>query len=147
MPPRCAFARRATAVARRLAGCREGAAAVEFAIAAPVLMLIMFGSIEIGRMLYADHAIGHAARESTRFAMVRSADSEAPATTAQIHAIARRATVLDPDSVGVDVAYDPDATRGSAVTVRVRYRFRPMLPYVASGAITLEAHSTKLLVN
>lgn len=141
-----AFARLRRAVLRLVAE-RGGTAAIEFAIIAPVLVTVIYGSVELGRLLYADHAVGHAARESTRFAMVRSAESDDPATPDQIEDVARRAAILDPDRLSVETVYDPDATPGSTVTVRVSYGFVPMIPYLTPREISLEGQSVKRIVN
>jgi len=53
--------------------CRErrrGAAAVEFAIVAPVFFLMIFGMIEFGRMIMVQQIITNASREGTRIAIL-----------------------------------------------------------------------------
>lgn len=53
-------------LAGRLAADRRGATAVEFALVAPLLLALLFGSVETGRYLWfaavLDHAVGEAAR-------------------------------------------------------------------------------------
>ncbi len=46
--------------------CQKGVAAVEFAIILPVLMLIIFGIIEFGLLLYDKQVITNASREGAR---------------------------------------------------------------------------------
>jgi Flp pilus assembly protein TadG len=48
----------------------EGAAAVEFALLLPLLMLILFGIIEFGLILYNQEVITNASREGARFGIV-----------------------------------------------------------------------------
>jgi Flp pilus assembly protein TadG len=48
----------------------EGAAAVEFAILLPLLMMILFGIIEFGLVLYNKEVITNASREGARFGIV-----------------------------------------------------------------------------
>lgn len=45
---------------------REGAIAIEFALIAPVLLLILFGIIEFGSVMYVRHVMFFAAREAAR---------------------------------------------------------------------------------
>lgn len=52
---------------KNLAQRREGTAAVEFAILMPVMLLLLFGGIEIGRMLVDYHAVTKSVRDATRF--------------------------------------------------------------------------------
>ena len=51
---------------------RHGAAAVEFAIVAPVFFLLALGLIEIGRMVMLQHSMTNAAREGCRVAGLAS---------------------------------------------------------------------------
>ena len=49
---------------------RRGAAAVEFAIVAPVFFLMIFGMIEIGRAIMVQQVITNASREGARLAVL-----------------------------------------------------------------------------
>ena len=51
---------------------RHGAAAVEFAIVAPIFFLLALGLIEIGRMVMLQHSMTNAAREGCRVAGLAS---------------------------------------------------------------------------
>lgn len=59
---------------RRIAG-EEGSSLVEMAICCLVLMPLMFGVIEFSLGMYAYHFISEAAREGSRYAMVRGSKS------------------------------------------------------------------------
>ncbi len=50
--------------------CQKGVAAVEFAIILPVLMIIIFGIIEFGLLLYDKQVITNASREGARAGVV-----------------------------------------------------------------------------
>jgi Flp pilus assembly protein TadG len=56
---------------RKLLKSERGNGLVEFALAANVLFAIVFGVIDCSRALYAYHFTAYAAREATRYAMVR----------------------------------------------------------------------------
>jgi Flp pilus assembly protein TadG len=64
----------------------EGAIAVEMAILLPILVLLLFGSIEFGALLYNKHVITNASREGARAGIV--AQSPKP-TSSEITAIAQ----------------------------------------------------------
>jgi Flp pilus assembly protein TadG len=53
---------------RRRDGGRRGAAVVEFAVVSPVLLLILLGMIECGRMIMVQQALTTAVREGARAA-------------------------------------------------------------------------------
>jgi Flp pilus assembly protein TadG len=50
--------------------CRNGVAAVEFALVAPIFFLLVFGLIEFGRMMMVQQALTNAAREGSRVAIL-----------------------------------------------------------------------------
>lgn len=58
----------------------EGSAAVEFAIAAPVLLLMIFGLIKLGIMFSANAGLQHAVDEGARFATIYPKPSTAAIT-------------------------------------------------------------------
>ena len=49
-------------------GKRRGAAAVEFAVVAPVLLIMVFGMVDMGRMIMVQQLMNDAAREGARTA-------------------------------------------------------------------------------
>jgi Flp pilus assembly protein TadG len=58
---------------------QKGAAAIEFAIVLPVLVLLLFGTIEFGLLLYNQQVMTNASREGARFGIV----SQTPRKTSQ----------------------------------------------------------------
>lgn len=55
---------------------RRGAAAIEFAIVAPVLFALLFGVFEIGRLMYQQSLVAAAAAAGARAAAVYGADDD-----------------------------------------------------------------------
>jgi hypothetical protein len=60
---------------------QKGAAAVEFAVVLPLLVLLLFGSIEFGLLLYNQEVITNASREGARAGIARH-DSDQSGTFA-----------------------------------------------------------------
>ena len=58
--------------ARTSRGERSGQALVEFAIAFLVFVFIVFGLIDLGRVVYAHNALAEAAREGARYGSVQA---------------------------------------------------------------------------
>jgi len=54
---------------------RRGAAAVEFAVVAPVFLLLVFGMIEYGRMVMVQQVITNASREGARVAVLDGSEN------------------------------------------------------------------------
>ncbi len=63
---------------RRLRRGDSGIASVELAMVLPLLALMLFGTIDIGRLLFDYHAVSKSVRDATRF-LARSDGGPAPA--------------------------------------------------------------------
>ena len=95
---------------------RLGAAVVEFAFVAPLLIMLTFGMIELGRVVMVKQLLINASREGARLAIL-------PASTAE-EVIDHVETELSNSAInGVSVTLTPpslaSAPAGSAVTVAV----------------------------
>lgn len=105
----------------------RGAAAVEMAIMLPLLLLLVFGIIDFGRMLNAQIGVTEAAREGARAAVIQNSQAAAEARIAKVVSGAT-VTVL-PDSTPCDgTAVGTDAT----VTVATTFSFITPVGAIAS---------------
>ena len=120
---------------RRGWGRERGAAAVEFALVLPILVLILFGVIEFGGVYNAQLMVTGAAREGAREMAVGGdpADAEAAAVAAVVVAGAE----------ALDVTVSPGTcTAGSDVTVTVVYD-RPFLTGLFGATLELTGLATR----
>ena len=102
-----------------------GAAALEFALAAPVIVLLGFGALEFGRATLAYHEVVAASAAGARYAMVHGSQSASPATTASVATAAKAGLVtVSAASVTVSASWSPGNAPGDTVTVTVSYPFR-----------------------
>jgi len=53
--------------ARSLSGCRRGIASLEFAMILPLIAVMLFGMIDIGRLLTDYHLVSKSVRDATRY--------------------------------------------------------------------------------
>ncbi len=67
----------------RFHGRRRGAAAVELALVAPLLVLLLLGIAEFGSMFYVRQTLVHAARSGARELAIQGATEEEAITTAE----------------------------------------------------------------
>lgn len=128
---------------------QKGVAAVEFAIILPVLLLILFGIVELSLALYDKAVITNASREAARFGIVLRSPKP---TEDEIIAVAQNyaknylitfGTKNDPV---VDVVSGLGGTFGQPLTVNVTYKYDglglgKMLSAVV-GQITIGATTT-----
>lgn len=132
--------------ARRHGDGRErGAAAVEFALILPVLLLIVFGIINFGFMLSARQAVSQAAAEGARAAAVTTGDEAAKdtaGTTAMQSALATQGETCAGNTCDVTFV-DCDGERCAEAEVRIPYDWlipmpfdAPTLNYTASARVS-----------
>ena len=95
---------------------RTGAAAVEFAVVAPIMILFMFGMVEIGGLMMVKNAAVHASREAARLAVTPTA------TNADVEARVYEQLQMYTSS-GITVQISPEvlssANAGDPISVRV----------------------------
>jgi Flp pilus assembly protein TadG len=122
----------------RLWSCRQGSVITGYALSAPLFLLIVFGILDVGRLLYASYTLDNATRQAARVAAVNGADSGSPITDAEVETLVRqKALFLRPDEVAVTVSFAPDNRPGSAVTIETAYLFNYLLLPIAPGGIDL----------
>jgi Flp pilus assembly protein TadG len=116
---------------------RRGATFVEAALCLTVFLMVIFGIMEFGRLLWMYTTVSHLAREGTRYASVRGAESKAPTNQAQLRTeLLRQAIGLDPALLTVSLVWDPNNSPGSYVRVTVSYNYSPMAPFVPSPTVS-----------
>ena len=110
---------------------RNGQSLVEFALVLPLLVILTFGIIEFGLILFDKAVITNASREGARVGIVAQDRSNIALIKTQIENTVRnyaeahlitfgnRATALQVD----EPTFLPDTTFGSNLTVTVRYNY------------------------
>jgi Flp pilus assembly protein TadG len=126
---------------------QQGASLVEFAVLAPVFVVLLFGLVEFGMSIYSKEVIGNASREGARFGVVYTTPRK---TTTEI-----RTKVQDyltksgfTGTATINVTGAGGAS-GSSLTVAVTYPYSfQVLPSFVSGltgTINLTANSIMLM--
>jgi Flp pilus assembly protein TadG len=115
----------------RVSRCRQqrdrGATAVEFALLFPLLMLIVFGTIDFGRALNAQITLTQAAREGARIDALGE-----PNITGQTQSAA---TGLSGVQVQVTQQCSPGGSLGADAVVNVSYQFSFITPVGSIAAL------------
>ncbi|MFC5265090.1 TadE/TadG family type IV pilus assembly protein [Kribbella qitaiheensis] len=120
-------------------GADRGATAVEFALLLPLLLLIVMGIIDFGRMLNAQETLTNAAREGARLVALGQ-----PNVAGRTQAAA---TGLSPVGVSIQSACPVGAGVDGVVQTSFTFQFTPGLGYLVglfggtglSGQTTLSA--------
>ncbi len=79
----------------------DGAAAVEFAIILPILLVLTLGALDMGHMYYVDHLITNASREGARYAAKYTGTTAEPTST-QISNYVKLSSGLNYDALNLD---------------------------------------------
>ena len=120
----------------------RGIIAAEFALSLPIVIMLMLGLIEIGRVVYTQTALSFAAQEGTRYAIVR--DGEVTTQEIEAYASSRLFGVVDHQLAvfAATAPVDPD-TNTSLITIEVSMEYRPWFPYIPG--FTMSADSSGFL--
>jgi Flp pilus assembly protein TadG len=135
---------------RRFRKSRVGQGLVEFALIGPVFLLLVFGILEGGRLLWTFHTLNNAAKEGARYTTVRGSGStlpDAPATGASIKTyILTKSTGLDGANLNVDlVLVDGDMDDRSRFRVETTYEHDFIITSIFGvSSIDLSADSTDI---
>ncbi|HEY4552830.1 MAG TPA: TadE/TadG family type IV pilus assembly protein [Bacillaceae bacterium] len=118
----------------------RGQSLVEFALVVPVLLLLLVGIIDFGRMLYSYTQLQLVTQETVRIGSLGGSDAE-------MGQFAREHTNLaDSSKMNISIS-PPESTRksGQYMTVTLSYPFNPILPAVDSiipNSFNVKASST-----
>ena len=137
----------------RFGWSQRGQTMVEFAFCAVVLLMLLFGIMDFGRALYAYHFVDNAAREATRYAIVRGASSPKPVSASDIQSFVSsmalglnaHACSSSPTALCATTTWTPDNKPGSSVQVKVTYNFQPLVPFLPHAMLQLSSTSEMVI--
>jgi len=124
---------------RRTGREEQGAQLVEFAFLVPILLLLIFGALDFGRAYFSWIILTNGAREGARVAAV-GANEAAVADRVALAVSGLPVATVEPDAcpVASNQAWCMDTDnlqgdRGEAMTVRLEYNFRFVIPTLWDG--------------
>jgi Flp pilus assembly protein TadG len=128
--------------ARHRTSDRSGAAAVEFALVLPLLVLILFGIVEFAAAWHARQLITNAAREGARVAVVGNAMMPVATLVEEVQQAVERAagSMIDLSNLTVTMEGVGVATSETAA-VTLEYVYTPLVGLVLRAPITLSTTS------
>ncbi len=125
---------------------RRGTTALEFALVAPIVLMLLFGIFEFGRLIGDQHALDYGVDAAARYAIVSSGS----ATTSSITATFNSAVApLLGGCTGCDVhiTFNPSYARGNSVTITATYPWSPVAGLNILAAQTLSSSTTLTVQN
>jgi Flp pilus assembly protein TadG len=115
---------------RKIMRERKGQGLVEMALVLPLLLLLLFGIVEFGRVLGAGLMVSHCARDGARYGSVGASDYE---ITNRIRT--RTAGILydeaEPSTLVITITRS-GATRGGDIKVNISYPVTLYIPIISS---------------
>jgi len=123
---------------RRFINSRKGATAVEFALIAPVFLIMVIGVFELGRAMWIKASMQYAVEETTRYAIVNTG-----ASTSTLAAYAQSAYSSSGINITGATFNASQATSGGKtyVTITGSFNFSVLVPIVPMPDVTLSAKS------
>lgn len=107
---------------------------MEFALIAPVFLILVMGTIELSRAMWIKATMQFAAEETSRYAIVNTSASSATLQTYATNVM----TTYGVDTTGVSVVASSTST---TVTITITFTFSSIVPLLSIPDITLNAMS------
>jgi len=114
---------------RKIIKQKKGQGLVEMAIVLPLLLLILFGIIEFGRVMSAGIMVTHVARDGARYGVVGASDSDI-VQRIQTQSAAALYDPTNPSKLIIDINRS-GPTRGGDIEVNVTYAVDLYIPLVS----------------
>ncbi len=153
---------------RRVVRCDEGSNIVEMAVVSSVMFAVLFGIVELSLALYTYNYVSDAAREASRYAIVRGSScsvlTNCGVTGAKIQTYVQNLGYPGMNAANTTVTttwLSPSTTTpvtwtacgsqcnvpGNAVQVTVTYSFPLSIPFVPKSTLSLHSTSQMVIAN
>jgi Flp pilus assembly protein TadG len=129
----------------------RGTSSLEFASVLLILLSLVLGIMGLGHALYVYHAIGDAARQGTRYAMVRGSacttwTTACPASATDVQNYVETVpSGLSAGAMTVTTTWSPNNKPGSTVNVRVQYNYKFIFPLLPSSTVSMSSDSQMVI--
>lgn len=146
----------------------KGQGMVEFALVLPILLLLIFGAIEVGRLLFMYSSVATAAREAARYASASGVGENGVIErwrdcTGIRNAAIRIGTLAGVDASGITIKYDNGSAApvidtadqcasktsigmGERVVVIVRAFYNPIVPLAPLENFQIQSYSARTVI-
>lgn len=113
----------------------KGAAALEFALILPLLLMLMMGIVEFGRAYNIVVSLQGAAREGARELALQK-------TASEVQTAVKSSSGLNPASLSISTTACPTPPAGARARVVVSRNFQFGIPFIPLGTVTLKGDAS-----
>jgi Flp pilus assembly protein TadG len=130
----------------------EGAALVEFALSSVVLFMTLFGLMAVCTTLYSYVFVAEAAREASRYALVRVSSCvgfyDCGIDSAGLNTYVKNLSYpgINKGNLSASATFTPDNKPGSVVSVTVNYNLALNIPFWPKTGRAMQLSSTSQMV-
>lgn len=125
---------------------RRGTAAIEFALASTVLLMLIFTAIDLGLLYLAQEALNNGVTQAVRYAAVNSATSSTASVTSRFDSVVTPALgATEAGNCQVSVSYAPSNTPKATVTVQATLAWYPLLSFAYMPTVTLSSSQSLVI--
>ena len=132
---------------RKGKGKEKGQSLLELALVLPVLVMILAGVLDLGRLYYSYVAVTDAAAEGASYAAIHPEPSSRDDVFRRAQEASRGLVQIDPNLVEIDC---PTVASGAPITVTVSYSFTVATPLinaiVPDGVLMLRAVANEAIL-
>jgi Flp pilus assembly protein TadG len=119
---------------------QQGSSTVEFALALPLYLALIFGCAKLSLAFFTFCNTIHACQVAVRYAIVHGAVAFGPCTNADLTNIVTPLIWGAPaNSVSVNANWSPDAVTGSTVTVNISVQYPFHIPFSSIRTLPIGA--------
>ncbi len=128
----------------KLSRFQRGLSMVETALVIPMVLALVFGVFEFGRMIWLTEGANYAVNKAARYAATRGRFSTSPATNEQITSIVQSIPGLETASV---TATGVGGNSGTEANISVSVTYTPIVPIVPGNSVrTFTARSVVVIM-
>jgi Flp pilus assembly protein TadG len=135
---------------RKLLSCDQGQSVVELALALPVLLLLVLGTIDLGMGFRTYIALTNAAREGVRWVSVRPDDVDGALARVAVEADRIGLSAGELSAGGYAPSFVPEQavySAGDEVTLNIRYDYELMFGLITGlPEVPFTAHATMVVL-
>lgn len=133
-------------IRKRTSNSNKGQATVEFALVLFVLVTILYGVLEVSRLVFVNSELDNGAREAAQYISINPPGTTRYDANTLRTAVLSKMTLVNPSDVTITTQADRICDF-CPITATVSYRWTTLVPILKLGPVDLHSSSVKLIEN